>query len=219
MADILATPKEPVCMEKLPVLSVIEKSRLASDNPYLALLAIEIVDFQSNIPTGEKINLVRNNESIVHMGVTYEPCEFDFSLKSEAGSAPSIDVTIVDFSRAVQNQMENYGGGVGCNVTLSILNRESIGYSVELEQKYKVVSSSVTNYVITWELGSEDALAISFPRRRMLRDRCSWRYKDPATCGYVGPLATCDLSLKGANGCDAHGNEQRFGGFPSLTYQ
>lgn len=205
-------------MEKLPVLSVIEKSRLASDSPYLALLKIEIVDFQTNVPTGEIIRLVRNNESVTHMGEVYEPCEFDFSLKSEAGAAPSVDVTIVDFSRAIQNQMDGYGGGVGCNVTLSILNKESLDHNVELEQNYKVVSSSVANYVITWSLGSEDALSFSFPRRRMLRNRCAWRYKDPTTCGYSGALATCDLSLSGPNGCVHHDNEQRFGGFPSLTY-
>jgi hypothetical protein len=33
---------------------------------------------------------------------------------------------------------------------------------------------------------------------------CTWRYKDPDTCGYVGALPTCSLKFNGANGCVEH---------------
>lgn len=213
-------------MQKLSVLSVLEKNRLASDSPYLILLHLEVVDFETNLPTGEYLHLVRNNEPVQYLGVEWIPCDFEVDLREEANATPEISLTITDYTRVVHGELNRLGGAVGSNVTLTVLNKEAVDENrVEGYQTYKVTSASTANYVISWTLGAEDALAISFPRRRMLRDRCSWRYKDPGTCGYTGDNPTCDLTINGTNGCDKHldangvGNQRRFGGFPSLSYQ
>lgn len=43
---------------------------------------------------------------------------------------------------------------------------------------------------------------------------CELAYKGPE-CGYTGGLPTCDKTLRGANGCQIHGNSHRFPGAPS----
>lgn len=45
----------------------------------------------------------------------------------------------------------------------------------------------------------------------MKTTHCILEYKGCA-CGYSGDLPGCDKSWDGANGCVAHGNEERFGG-------
>ncbi len=44
---------------------------------------------------------------------------------------------------------------------------------------------------------------------------CIWKYKS-TQCGYTGALATCTRTLDGTNGCEAHNNQVRFGGFPGI---
>lgn len=81
---------------------------------------------------------------------------------------------------------------------------------------FKVVGAAVKGNVVTWTLGDDNPLASPFPRRRQLMDRCSWRYKS-GNCGYVGAMSSCDLTLNGSNGCAAHDNDLRFGGFPGIN--
>lgn len=68
---------------------------------------------------------------------------------------------------------------------------------------------------LSFRLGSQDPFYTTmFPRQRVSRHRCRHVYKGTA-CGYSGGLATCDQSLRGANGCFAHANQSRFGGCPA----
>lgn len=52
------------------------------------------------------------------------------------------------------------------------------------------------------------------------RLRCGYLFADAETCGWVAALGGdstgCDFSLDGTNGCDSHGNVERFGGWPSM---
>ena len=57
---------------------------------------------------------------------------------------------------------------------------------------------------------------VPIPRRIYRKDRCSWVFKDPSTCKYVGSLENCDKSRGAENGCQAHDNLLNFGGFPNI---
>lgn len=48
---------------------------------------------------------------------------------------------------------------------------------------------------------------------RLVARACQWRFKDPSTCGYVGPLQTCNKLLLSADGCDGRNRKHRFAGF------
>ena len=48
---------------------------------------------------------------------------------------------------------------------------------------------------------------------RLVARNCQWRFKDPLTCGYVGPLASCNKLLLSADGCQGRAREFRYAGF------
>lgn len=201
--------------KSLSVASVIEKNRLSSDTPFLICLDIDVID-PSTGGLVETMHIVRNTEPIDFNGHTYQPASFDIELKQEAGAQNEIKLSIKDYSNAVQQRMQQYGGGVGFSVAVTIVNAGALDQPPEITEYFEVVAAEASNYLCSFTLGAESAIANTFPRRRQARDFCQWRYKSDE-CGYDGPMPTCDLSLKGPNGCKAHNNVIHFGAFPGIN--
>ena len=199
----------------LSVASVIEKNRISSDVPFLIAVDIDVV----NPSTGslvETIHLVRNSLAISFRGFTYDPANFDIELRAEAGTQQSVKLSIKDYSRAVQARMQAYGGGIGFNVAMMVVNAGALSMPAEITEYFEVVAANAANYVCEFTLGAENSLSKNFPRRKQTKDFCQWRYKGPE-CLYAGAMATCDLTLNGSNGCNAHANTVRFGAFPGIS--
>lgn len=66
----------------------------------------------------------------------------------------------------------------------------------------QVVFDVVTDTIASGNIVADRTLAVM----------CPFKYKDPKTCGYTGPLPTCNFLLKSAGGCDGHDNSHHFGG-------
>jgi hypothetical protein len=201
--------------KSLSVASVIEKNRIASDTPWLICLDIAVID-PASAATVETLHVVRNTEAITFNGFTYTPANFDIQLKEEAGTQQTVELVIRDYTLAVQQRMQQYGGGIGFTVAISVVNAGNLAAPPEVVENFEVVGASSANYVCSFTLGAENNLTKTFPRRRQTKDYCQWRYKG-AECGYTGALPTCDLSLNGANGCKAHDNVIHFGAFPGIN--
>lgn len=201
--------------KSLSVASIIEKNRLSSDTPFLILLDIGVVD-PSTGSVAETLRYVRNTEGVTFNGFTYDPASFDIELKEESGSPTSINLTIKDYTRIVQQRMQLYQGGVGSQVTVTVANGAALSKPPEVQEYFEVVAASSNAYAVSFTLGTENVITKAFPRRRQTRDYCQWRYKS-AECGYTGNLATCDLTRNGPNGCEAHSNVIRFGAFPGIN--
>lgn len=199
----------------LSVASVIEKNRISSDVPWLIMIDVEVVD-PATLTTAETLRLVRNPDPITFNGFKYEPASFDVELKSHAGEQQSINLSIRDYTLAVQKKMQDYGGGVGFNVAIMVVNAANLEQPPEVIEFFQVTGAETANYVCSFTLGSENNISKAFPRRRQMRDFCQWRYRSEE-CGYTGPMPTCDLSLKGPNGCKAHQNVVHFGAFPGIN--
>lgn len=199
----------------LSVASIIEKNRLSSDVPFLICLAIDVVNPVDGqlVETGR---YVRNTEALIIGGNTYEPANFDIELKEEAGAMTSVRLSIKDYARIIQQRMQVYGGGVGFGVTLSVVNSALLDQPPEVVEYFEVIAAESGSYVCTFTLGAENIVSKTFPRRRQTRDYCQWRYKGEE-CGYSGLLPSCDLTLKGGNGCTVHQNVIRFGAFPGIN--
>jgi len=203
--------------KSLSVASIIEKNRLSSDVPWLICLDIDVV----NPITGavvQTMNLVRNTEEIVFNGHTYLPASFDIELREESGKQSSVNLTMNDHSLAVQSQMQLYGGGVGFNVAISVVNAGNLAQPPEVVEYFVVIGATSTNYTCTFTLGAENIITKTFPLRIQTRDYCQFRFKG-VECGYQGAMTSCDLSLRGINGCEAHGNQANFGAFPGISNQ
>lgn len=201
--------------KSLSVASVIEKNRLSSDTPFLLCLDIAIID-PGTAALIETLRVVHNTEPLAFNGFEYTAANFDIELKEEAGTQSSIILSIRDYTRAVQQRMQLYGGGVGFTVTVMVVNSGALQQPPEIIEHFVVTGSSSSSYVCSFTLGAENGLTKAFPRRRQAKDFCQWRYKDE-NCRYSGTLGSCDLSLKGANGCLVHDNVFRFGAFPGIS--
>lgn len=199
----------------LSVATIIEKNKIASKEPFLVFLEVDVIDPITK-QLIETFRLVRNTEDVTYQDVPYAAMAFEVELKQEAGGQSTVQLTIADYTRAVQERMQSYGGGIGSGVRIMVVNAGNLQQPPEIKEYFTVVGASSQNYVVTWTLGAQSILAVTFPRRRELRNRCAWRYKS-AECGYTGDKTTCDLSLQGENGCAAHNNTLRYGGFPGIN--
>lgn len=201
--------------KSLSVASVVEKNRISSDTPWLICLDIDVVDPASGAVV-ETIHIVRNTEAITFNGFEYQAANFDIELKEESGVQQAIKLTIKDYSKAVQQRMQDYAGGVGFTVAIMVVNADALAQPPEVVEHFEVVGAESAAYVCTFTLGAENNISKTFPRRRQTKDYCQWRYKGEE-CGYTGDRPSCDLSLKGANGCAAHQNVVHFGAFPGIN--
>lgn len=196
------------------VANVIEKNKLATGEAFLVLLEIILVDTTTG-GVVDTIYVVNNNENITYDLNIYQAFPFDLQLSQESGGVPEISLTATDFQKILISHMNSLSGGTGSSVIVRVVNSGNLSAEPELEETFEVIDASASDYKINVKLGAENALRKNFPRGVQMRDRCRWRYKG-TECGYVGPIASCDLSLQGANGCAAHNNTLNFGGYPGL---
>lgn len=196
------------------VINAIEKNKLASDNSFLVLLEIQLVDTDTGL-TVDTVFVANNNEDVTYDLNVYVAFPFDITLKQEAGGVPEITMTAKDFQKILTKQIGELSGATGSKVIMRVVNTGNLTAEPELEETFDVIDSSASDFSINIKLGAENALRRRFPNSMQMRDRCRWKYKS-AECGYVGALASCDLTLQGANGCGVHANSVNFGGFPGL---
>lgn len=201
--------------------TAIDKGRLASTVVYVALLEMDILDPNTRAVT-ETLRFAHNTENYSFKGNTYLAMPFDFDVKTSKGELPTITLSIVDHSQAIQGRLQETNGGVDSPVRLLVVSTANTA-SAELTESFTVMSASCRSedYSIAFTLGAENPLALRFPTRLFARDRCEWRFKGPR-CGYTGPVTSCDFTRDGANGCVAKNNAINFGGFPGIrirTYQ
>jgi phage-related protein len=201
---------------KLSVASVIEKNRIASDVAYLALLSIDVPDPTTGAIL-ETLRYVNNTEDVVVQGQTYTAVQFSIELTSASGETPSISLSFADYTQAVLSKMNDYAGGVGFNVKISVYAANNLDGDPEVAEYFQVTAATAANYEVSFTLGAESALTKQFPKRTQRRDFCPWVFKDANTCRYSGSLTSCDHTLDGTLGCRAHANVVNFGGMPALV--
>lgn len=195
------------------VATVIEKNRIASGMAFVVLMEVQVKGLGGG--PSEVVRYARNSENVTFMGETYLASNFDMNMESSTSEYPSVQITVVDPTRDLQSRLEAYDGGIAFEIRLMVVNEGDLNSPADIDETFFVLSTSTKSYIATMTLGARNPLNQRFPRRLQLRDRCSWRYKG-AECGYTGAISGCDYSLTGPNGCRAHDNERRFGGFPGL---
>ncbi|MGE8141846.1 hypothetical protein ACQKOE_07710 [Novosphingobium sp. NPDC080210] len=201
--------------KNLNVGDVIDKNKLSSSAVWVALLEIQIVN-PNDRTVVETIYVVNNTEDILFEGNVYQKANFDFKIEQRNGEAPSVTLTANDQTQIIHKKLEDYAGGVFSNVTMKVVNAESLDRPAEMIEKFQVTSSSIRGYVVTLQLGAENPLTINFPKHTQRQDQCAWRYKGFG-CGYAGALSQCDYTKDGPNGCRAHNNLANFRALPGLV--
>lgn len=212
-------------MKNLSLSSIIEANSFSgSDTAWLIALKIHVRNHQTGAEVSQ-IRVINNSEITSIEGEPYEPMSFSIDIKEESNQLPSMTVTIQDQAELVGPFMQRYGGGVGFDVEMMIVQGHNDGHDVdqangetepELVEFFTVTNSGYKDYVASWTLGAENPLKRMFPLRKQEDNQCSFRYKEPTTCGYNGAKPTCDLTLDGVNGCRAHANTKNFGAYPGI---
>lgn len=203
----------------LSLATVLEKNQIASSTPFLIVLDVTVVDPATGSGV-ETLRLVRNTEDITWNGQVYTAAQFDIDLKEESGAQSQVTLSVVDHTKALLQRLENYGGGVGFRVTLSVIVGDTATMATakpEVQFFFEITGASASEYSVSFTLGAENPLTKLFPRRLQVKNFCAWKYKDPSTCKYAGGMASCSFTLEGDNGCKAHNNDINFGAFPGIN--
>lgn len=143
------------------------------------------------------------------------PFDLDDLSEQSKNEVPRVVMKVGNASRAIMYYLEQGAGGVGAQVTLHVVNTNHLdettaAVTVDMECN----DCTADDQWAYFTLGAPSPFAVRFPRNRILKDFCRWRFKS-TECGYAGGITTCDKSL--AN-CRARANSARFGGFPGVGY-
>lgn len=196
-----------------------EFARMESEYPKLWLLRVELS------PT-ETVYLCSGNENIAfdpgdgEGPVTWITFPFVVNKIAEdgRGNLGSLELSISNATLEVGRAMWENRSFTGQAVTLILVLRDTDAGTTTEAFRYdaEIQDSAVPIQGAAFKIGRQSLLHIQVPRQRAFRDRCRFRYKGLTYCTYSGVEPTCDLSLRGPNGCEFHVNEDRHGGFPGI---
>lgn len=190
-----------------------EKNKLDSASAWLPLVTVEV-------SPSEILRLVPNPTNVTFRGETYVAfgLEIDEITQDAKGGLHDVRVSVSNVTREIGSYME-FNELRGARVEILYVNSANLADpdAVVAEERYEIMSIQVKGaQFVSFTLGHDRISQHQFPSGRFFRDNCRWIYKS-VECGYSGGLASCDKILEGTNGCRAHANVPRFGGFPLLT--
>lgn len=199
-------------MRQLTATLITEKNKLSMTSAWPPLITVEV-----NAAT--TLRFVPNPTAITFAGETYVPfgCEIEERTQDAKGGLNDVSISVSNVTREISAFIEA-NDLRGSRVTVTYVNSANLADpdAVVLEETYEIMSMQVKGaQFVTFNLGHDRISGHPFPYGRFLRDNCRWIYKS-TECGYAGGLPSCAKTLEGSNGCRAHANVIRFGGFTLL---
>jgi hypothetical protein len=205
----------------LTVASVIDKNRISSDVAWVILLDIFITDPNTRMVT-EVLRIARNDENVVFgqdgegNSITYLAANFDINIDHKQGSTPTVSISARDQIGYIRSRMEAMAGGILSEVQMTVANSSRLDKPAEVQERFQIITATVKDDIVTFQLGAENPLSVQFPKHRQWQDRCAWRFRGYG-CGYSGAAVSCDYTKGGPNGCTAKGNTINFRALPGLV--
>lgn len=202
-------------MKQLPAALIIEKNKLASTSPWLVLLDITLID-AANPANTTVLRLVRNTENVTFGGNLYTAFPFNIepTQYSSKGEIPTVTLQACNITRAIQEDLEAYNGGIGSTVLVTVVSAAHLAEDyAELQMLFDVIACTTDATWVTFTLGAPNPLTKRFPLDRYLPNHCGWAFKS-CECGYAGvTYTTCNRTY---TDCETRGRTARFGGFLGL---
>ncbi len=193
------------------------KNLLESEDPFFWLARIE-----PNLT--ETIYLTTNNETVV-----FDPGDgsvswfsFPFAVASfeedGQGSLSEFKISVSNVTFEIGRTLLDSRGFTGRPVTMYLMLKSIVGGAITESFRWnmKIQSVAMGEDGVGFTLGRQALNKMLFPAQRAWRTRCGNGYKGATWCTYTGTLPTCDLTLRGLNGCEAHDNQSRYHGFPGI---
>lgn len=214
-------------MQRLSLISTVEKYRLASTNPWYVLLKM---DPNGAAPVGSSLTpiyIAHNSDDVTWNGQLYQafPFEMDAIEDKANGQLPTVSLRVSNVNRLLEALVNEYAGLVGAIVTVWVVQAIDPDNPVFM-QTFWVTGAQADAEWITFSLGADNPMLQPMPKFLYMANVCRHRYNSPGVqaandpmgicCGYEGSLPSCDKTLEGPNGCREHSNVIRFGGFPGI---
>lgn len=205
-------------MINLPAGLVSAKNSWQGDNVILPVLKIEIPDVLVT-----PMRLVANEVDIAWEDpdtATVEdwiafPFEVDDFGDPSKGERPELSLRVSNVGRSVQGYVEEADGGLDATVTLHIINASNLAETETYHtMQFNVSGTSCDENWVTFTLSAMDFWKRQFPKNTCYKNFCRFKFKS-VFCGYAGGETVCDRTL---SRCRVLGNDDRFGGFPSIGY-
>lgn len=194
-----------------------ELAKLSPDGYVTWLAAVELFG-------GEILRFARTQQPVTFLGETWQPFPFDEPQPREdmTGELESTRLTFADPTGYIVDLIRKNNALADRRVTLYKVATALLATPTDamsrrnyITQQFTVVGVTTSRTGAVIELGAMNAVRLAVPQLLAGRDTCRWAYRG-AECGYTGQLPTCDRRWDSSNGCLAHGNQDRFGGFPGI---
>ena len=201
------------------------KNLIASDNAWIMLFEIAVSDV-------EVLRLTNNEEAVTFNSLVYSPFPIMMETMEESGQGdlPYINVTVSNVEQVLNEYLERQNGLLDQAVTMKLINEANLADdAASITINLVIRETTVTETAVTFRLSHHPFFEIDMPHQRYYRGRCRWAFKS-TQCGWsqlTTDSDTCDKTLDGSNGCQAHGDittadggtanhPARFGGFPGI---
>jgi len=184
---------------------ILEKNKLSSDAPWLALLKIT----HKSLP--EPIYLARNNEDVTWYGHTWTrfPIEFG-NITQDGKEQPTITLKISNIGGLVESYIQQYNGFTDAEITIYVVHANHLDcLDAAFEITYKCDFTRFDPQWVTFELTAEHDMNYRFPPNTYMKDFCPFKFKS-IQCGYAGSETSCNGTLAQCK------IPSRFGGEPGV---
>lgn len=193
------------------------KNALNSTEAWVSLFEIQISD-------NEVFRLTNNHTAITWNSEVYSPFPIVFESMEEtsSGDLPYLNIAVGNVDGLLSTYLNQNNGLLDKNVKLKIVHTSNLTtQTAVIETSLVIRSTTVSDQSVVFKLSHHPFFEVEFPHQRYHRHRCRWAFKS-GECGWVtanggtGSSEVCDKTLDGSNGCTAHNNQARFGGFPGI---
>lgn len=190
------------------------KNLLTNENAWLMLFEIAVSDL-------EVFRVTNNEESVTFDSKVYSPFPISMESMEEGGQGdlPYINVTVSNVGQVLTGYLEQTNGLLDKAVTMKLINKDVTDPTASITINLVIRETTVSETTVSFRLSHHPFFEIDMPHQRFYRGRCRWAFKS-TECGWssggTGEDETCDKTLDGNNGCEAHLNQDRFGGFPGI---
>jgi len=202
----------------------LEKNKLATDSVWLVLLEITMPDTTVMRMTNNSENVWWPATQVPGNLYTSFPFEIGEIGDTSKGEVPSVSLRVTNVARVLEPYLDDQDGLVDSNVDIRIVNsihvltptKGSATYNdvPEIELNYDIVESSSDSQWVEFTLGASNPFNKRFPRNKIYRNVCRYRWFKGTRCQYAGAQTSCDRTLKTCR--DTYSNSINFGGCPGV---
>ena len=194
---------------------IAEKNKLHGGSPFLLLLDIAVPGIS------ESLRLVMNTEDIQWRDLLWQAIQFEIDeiQMGTDGEVPQVELRIANPNRIIEPYIDQYDsyikkyGFSPITVRLIVVNSAHLeNTSPVTEHIFELKTPQSNAQWVTFTLGASNPFDIRFPKDRLLKTHCRFRFRD-ARCAYKGGDKTCTHTL---SDCRKKKNSERFGGYVGI---